>query len=140
MAIVRVNPNLESEVTGSLFSHGPMERVLGDIASEIAANARMIARREFYRRGDYMRGIKAEHGLDERGELVGRVVATDFKSHWAEFGWKRRAGGTRARHVLSRAAERAGYRVLAAGLAAPVRARSSGRALPGSGRRAIAGR
>jgi hypothetical protein len=131
MAVVRVNPRLEAELTGSIFSHGPLEHALGEVADRIAAEARRIGRAEFYQRGGYVRGIKAEHGLDEHGELVGRVVATDWKSHWAEYGWKRRTGGTRARHVLTRAAQRAGYQVLGAALVGPVRGRGSGRALPG---------
>jgi hypothetical protein len=121
MAIVRVNPNLEAELTGSRSSSGSLERVLGDVADRIAAEARGIGRAEFYRRGGYVRGIRATHGMSEQGELVGRVVATDWKSHWAEWGWKRRTGGTRARHTLTRAAERVGFEVLAAGLIGPGR-------------------
>lgn len=138
MAIVRVNPNLEAEVTGSAFSNGPLERTLGDAASDIALVAKAIARVDFYDRGGYLRGIKAEHGLDERGELVGRVVATKYTSHWAEFGWKRRVGGTRARHILQRAAEAVGYQVFISG------AFGSGgfgpSALPGARRQAITSR
>lgn len=121
MAIVRVNPRLEAEVTGSLSSRGALERALGDAAEDIAREARAIGRAEFHRRGGYVRGIKAEHGMNEHGELVGRVVATDWKSHWGEWGWKRRTGGTRARHVLTRAAERVGFDVLASGLIGPSR-------------------
>jgi hypothetical protein len=121
VAIVRVNPNLEAELTGARASHGPLERVLGDAAEDIAREARAIGRAEFYRRGGYVRGIRAEHGMNEWGELVGRVVATDWKSHWGEYGWKRRTGGTRARHVLTRAATRIGFEVLAATLAGPGR-------------------
>jgi hypothetical protein len=113
MAIVRVNPNLESELTGSLSSGGPLERTLGDVADQIARRAQQIGRTEFYRRGGYVRGIKAEHGLNEHGELVGRVVATDWKSHWAERGWGNRAGGRRARHILARAAQQTGFQVVA---------------------------
>lgn len=35
--------------------------------------------------GDYRDGIKVAVGADERGVLA-RVNATDFKSHWIEFG------------------------------------------------------
>jgi hypothetical protein len=121
VAIVRVNPNLEAELTGARGSHGPLERLLGDVAEDMAREGRAIGRSEFYRRGGYVRGIRAEHGINEWGELVGRVVATDWKSHWGEYGWKRRTGGTRARHVLTRAAERVGFRVLAATIAGPGR-------------------
>ena len=121
MAIVRLNPRLESELTHSTTNRGQMERVLSDAAEDIAREARRIAGAEFYRRGGYQRGIHAEHGMNEHGELVGRVVATDYKSHWAEYGWKRRTGGTRARHTLTRAAERVGFDVLAATLLGPGR-------------------
>jgi hypothetical protein len=140
MAVVRVNPRLEAELTGSLSSNGPMEHVLGGVADQIANEARRIARAEFYNRGGYTRGIKAEHGLNEHGEVVGRVIATDWKSHWAEWGWRGRSGGTRARHVLSRAAERVGFQVVGAGLAGGVRGRTSGRALPAPRLPAITGR
>jgi hypothetical protein len=140
MAIVRVNRNLEAELTGSLFTRGPLEHALGDIADQIVVEAQAIARTEFYQRGGYLRGLQAEHGLDEHGELVGRVNATDWKSHWAEWGWKARArvGGTRARHVLTRAADRAGFATLGAGLLGP----SAGgqRALPAPRVAAITGR
>src|SRR6266508_2633435 len=101
MALVRVNQNLEAELTGSIFTRGPLEHALGEIADQIAMDAQAIGRAEFYDRGGYVRGIKAEHGLDEHGELVGRVNATDWKSHWAEYGWRSRAGGQRARHILT---------------------------------------
>lgn len=138
MAIVRVNPRLEAELTGSLNSNGPLEHALGDIASDIAAEARAIGRAEFYRRGDYVRGITAEHGLDEHGNLVGRVNATDWKSHWAEYGWKRRTGGTRARHILTRAASRAGFDVITGGLG--FGGVTNARALPAPARPALTGR
>lgn len=140
MAIVRVNPNLEAELTGSLSSNGPLERVLGEVASDIIGHARAIGRAEFYLRGGYVRGLRAEHGINEHGELVGRAVATDWKSHWGEWGWKRRTGGTRARHILERGAERAGFAVVAGGLAGGVRPRTTARMLPASGRVAIGGR
>lgn len=114
-----------------------MERVLGDVADRIAAEGRRIAGAEFYQRGGYQRGIRADHGMNEHGELVGRAVATDWKSHWAEYGWKRRTGGTRARHVLTRAAERVGFQVVSASIGG---GRASQRALPASPRRAITGR
>ncbi len=114
MANVRVNPNLEAEVTGHILgarvaTHGPMERVLGESAEAIARRARAIARAEFYRTGAYMRSIGAETGMNEHGELVGRVVATDFKAHWAEVGTRRMP----AHHILAHAAQQVGFRVLA---------------------------
>jgi hypothetical protein len=136
VAVVRLNPNLEAELTGHLAEHGPMSLLLGEYADEIAQEARRIARAEYYRTGAYLRGIRAEHGLDEHGELVGRVVATDFKSHWAEFGTSR----MRARHVLRRAAERVGFRVVGAGVLGSLAGGGGGRrAISGSRRRAISG-
>ncbi|HEV8653107.1 MAG TPA: hypothetical protein VG276_27875 [Actinomycetes bacterium] len=111
MATVRVNRNLEAELTGHLGEGGPLERALGDFADEIAIEGQWIARREFYRTGAYMDSIEAESGMNEHGELVGRVYATDFKAHWAEFGTQHMA----ARHILARAAQRVGFRVLVEG-------------------------
>lgn len=113
MANIRINPNLEAEVTGHtlgthLETHGPLERALGDIAEDVAQRARSIAGREFFRTGGYQRGIHAESGLDEQGQLVGRCVATDWKSHWAEHGTSR----MRAHHILSRAAKQVGLQVI----------------------------
>lgn len=137
MAFVRVNPNLEAELTGRILgarleTHGPMERALGEVADRIAMEAQAIGRAEFYATGDYVRGIEVDVGMSEDGELVGRVVATDWKSHWAEYGWLDRAGGRRARHVLTRAAERAGFATLGSGLFGP----GGG----GGGRRVLASR
>jgi hypothetical protein len=151
MAVVRVNPRLEAEVTGHLAEHGPMERVLGGYADQVAQRAQQIARSEFHRTGGYARGIQAESGLDEHGNLVGRVVATKYTSHWAEFGWRDRTGGTRARHILARAAQQVGFTVLAGqalGAAGALGGRVAARALSGGrrraalsgGRRAITGR
>jgi hypothetical protein len=109
MATVRVNPRLEAELTGHLGEGGPLERVLGNYADEIAIEAQWIARREFYRTGAYLDSIEADSGMDEHGELVGRVFAGDFKAHWAEFGTTHMA----ARHILARAAQRVGFRVFA---------------------------
>lgn len=140
MALVRVNPRLEAELTGSANSGGPLERALGEAATQIARRAQALARREYYRTGDYTRGIRAEHGLDEHGELVGRVVATDWKSHWAEWPPRQEAGRRRG-HILSRAAEQVGYRVTGANvLAGAITAGDARRALPRPRRRALAGR
>lgn len=146
MAIVRVNPNLEAELTGSIFTRGPMERVLADAADDIARVAKAIGQREYYRLGGYVGGIHGEAGVDEHGELVGRVVAEDWKSHWAE--WPpRQERGRRRGHILARAARRVGFRLAVApvlgalGDAVGRRALGSGRqAIGGGGRLAITGR
>ncbi len=140
MATVRINPRLEAEVTGHLAEHGPLSRVLGEEAERIARRARQIARGEFYATGAYTRSIQADSGLDEHGQLVGRVYATDWKAHWAEFGTSR----MRAHHILARAAQQVGFRVLAGqtlGLAGAIGGGAARRAIGGtSGRRAIRGR
>jgi hypothetical protein len=141
MAIVRVNRNLEAEMTHSLSNRGPMERALGGAASDIARTARGIARREFYRRGGYARGIHAETGLDERGELVGRVVATDWKSHWAERGFTANGRRVPGKHILARAAAQEGYLALAGVAAGSFGGRGPARrAIGGRRRRAIGAR
>jgi hypothetical protein len=114
-AIVRLNPRFETELVGSQAVGGPLDRLLADRAGAVVRNAQGIGRGEFYRRGGYVRGIKAETGLDEQGRLVGRVNANKFTSHWAERGWARHAGGSRARHILARAAAQAGLKVVAGG-------------------------
>jgi hypothetical protein len=144
MANIRINPNLEAELTGRLLgsraeTHGPMERVLGEAAEEIAQRARQIGRREFYRTGGYVRGIEADTGTNEHGELVGRVVATDWKSHWAERGWGDRRGGKRARHILARAAQQVGFRVLAGQTLGAVGGMVARRAIGSRPRPAISG-
>jgi hypothetical protein len=107
MAVVRVNPQLEAELTGHLDEFGPLSRTLGEYAEEIALEAKWIARREFYRTGHYLDSIDWEVDEDEHGQVVGRVYATDFKAHWAEFGTVHMP----ARHILARAAQRVGFRV-----------------------------
>ena len=138
MAIVRINRFLEAELTGRAGQHGPMEHALGEVASSIARRAQGIARGEYYRSGGYARGIHGIHGLDEQGELVGRVVATDWKSHWAERPPRQERAGRRGR-ILARAAEAEGYRVVAAGAAGALLGGGGGGrlALPAAARRAI---
>lgn len=144
MANVRINPNLEAEVTGHTIgtraqTHGPMERVLGEEAEAVARRARQIARGEYYLRGGYARGIHAESGMNEHGELVGRVVATDWKSHWAE-NPPRTERGRRRGHILARAAQQVGFRVLGGQVAAAVGGVVARRAVGGRSRQAIGGR
>jgi hypothetical protein len=144
MAFVRVNPNLGAEVTGHTLgsraeTHGPLERVLGDIAEDVANRSQAIARREFYRTGGYAAGIQAEHGLDEQGNLVGRVVATKYTSHWAEHGTSR----MRAHHILTRAARQVGLEVTLGQVADAILGGGGGvarRAITSRRSRAIGGR
>jgi hypothetical protein len=139
IATVRINPRLEAEVTGHLAEHGQMERVLGGYADQIALVAQRIARAEFYGRGGYARGIHGESGVDEHGQIVGRVVATDWKSHWAERGWGDRTGGKRARHILARAATQVGFRVLAGQATGPIGGAVARRAIGGPSRGMLGG-
>jgi hypothetical protein len=145
MANVRVNPNLEAEVTGHVLAtrgetHGPMERTLGGVAELIAARARQIARGEYYATGAYTRSIKAESGMDKHGQLVGRVVATDWKSHWAERPPRTERRGRRG-HILARAAQQVGFTVVGGQAFGAVGGAVARRAIgSGGGRRAIGGR
>jgi len=75
---------------------------VNQVAMDVAARARAIARREAYETGAYADsiGVVAERGDDGR---VGCVVqATDPKSAAMEFG--NAATGGRSRHILRRAA------------------------------------
>lgn len=72
-------------------------------AEVIAMSSKALAHAEAYDTGDYERGIETYVG----SEGV-RVIATDFKSHWIEWGT---STGFAARHVLRRAAQMIGFRV-----------------------------
>jgi len=72
------------------------------VASRIMLTAKAIAFTDAYETGRYMKGIV----------LIGtKVVATDWKSGWIEFGAYGREPIFVARHVLKRAAEANGFRV-----------------------------
>lgn len=68
-----------------------------------AEAAQRIARTEAWDRGDYANGIKAERAeVDPKdGRATAYVDATDFKSHWMEFGTRARP----ALHILTRAVQ-----------------------------------
>jgi hypothetical protein len=88
--------------------------VLDRLAQEAASASEAIARAGFYDTGDYLRGIDAGVGPNRRGRMVGRVVATDWKSAWAERGWTTQGGRkVPGRKILARGARRAGLRVRA---------------------------
>lgn len=76
------------------------------VAEEIAQVAQSIA--PVGRTGDYQRSIVGR--LTEKGA---EVVATDYKAHWIEFGVHPGGGATfvPGRHVLTNAADQAGYPV-----------------------------
>lgn len=79
-------------------------------AEHIVDEAKQLARREFYQTGDYERGIKAAPVSLPDGTLAGQVQATDWKSHWAEFGWTDEGGRHHPpRAILLRGAEAAGF-------------------------------
>jgi hypothetical protein len=108
MANIRINPRLEAQITGPAAAHGPLGRLLGNLADQAAREAQRIARAEFYNRGDYMRGIHGDSVVD-KGTTIGRVVGRDWKSHWGEF--PPRQQRARRGHILARGAERIGLRV-----------------------------
>lgn len=101
-------PDLDHILTGNFH----VGQVLESTANWIAQTAQDLAFAEASEYGDYARGIRATLGYDNvRGKLISGVVATDFKSHWVEFGsynvWSdKRIEG---KHILSRAAAMSGY-------------------------------
>lgn len=60
--------------------------------------------------GDYKEGISSDVGYDERGKVIGRLLATDWKSVWVEFGTIK----TPAHATLRKAMDAIGLRVSAA--------------------------
>lgn len=76
---------------------------LGSAANKIADTAKSIAP---VRTGAYRDSIEGIDGL-EKSEVLGRVIAKDFKAHWIEFG----TTDTPTFAVLRKAAELNGYQV-----------------------------
>lgn len=58
--------------------------------------------------GKYKEGITSDVGYDERGKVLGRLLAKDWKSAWVEFGTEK----AQAHAVLRRAMEAIGLRVV----------------------------
>lgn len=77
-------------------------------AEAIAAEARRIARSEFYRTGAYAAGIRAKPVGLPNGKIAGQVQATDYKSTWAEFGWTQNGQHHPPKAILRHAAESLG--------------------------------
>lgn len=92
------NHNLESDIAHS----DEMRDVLESKAQEVADEARRIARAEAYQTGAYHDSIRAVVGERDDGEVVGRVLASDYKAVWIEVGT---AQGFTARSPLRRALE-----------------------------------
>jgi hypothetical protein len=94
------NPRFEDEL-----KHGPeMLAMLQDAADKSAAEAQRTAP---VATGAYRDSISGEAGLDEQGEPVGRVNATDWKAWMIETGTLKRGPAA----VLRRAVESQGYTV-----------------------------
>lgn len=82
-----------------------MRRLLDHVVDEGVRYAKSIAPDAPPIGRGYVEGLVGDVGIDEaRGQLVGRVAATDFKSNWIEKGTAPAPGhgATPARHVLSR--------------------------------------
>lgn len=58
--------------------------------------------------GDYKRGIEMDVAVNDRGYTMGRVIASDWKSLWIEFGTSK---GFPAHAVLRRAVRAVGGKV-----------------------------
>lgn len=101
---------LDAHAIEQLARSSEVREALVKSADRIAEEAKQLAHREFYQTGAYERGIKvAPVGLPD-GTLAGQVQATDWKSHWAEFGWTDRGGKHHPpRAILLRGAEAAGF-------------------------------
>jgi hypothetical protein len=95
MTTFKKNPLVEDQIRRSV----EMERALRAQAEAAAAAAREMAPVDS---GDYRDGIKADSDRDPIARAA--VVATDFKSHWIEFGTIRQP----ARAILRRACEAVG--------------------------------
>lgn len=111
------------------------DALLRHLTDEQVLIAKEIAVVEYFDRGDYFSSIHGDLGIDRRGLVVGLVMADDFKANWAEYGWRtirgqgvkssdrgRRTrirnlspdadlGFVKGKHILQRAARRAGLRV-----------------------------
>lgn len=89
------NGNLEEQILQDEEKIGRILRIAADAGSQAAKSIAPV------RTGAYRDGIEAQVGYNEKGKLVGRVVAKDFKSHWVEKGTIKQHG----RFVLRRVGE-----------------------------------
>jgi hypothetical protein len=88
--------------------------ILDRLAHAAAEASQAIASREFHDTGDYLRSIEAGVGPNRRGRVVGRIIASDWKAHFAERGWTTRSGTVvKGRNILRRGGRQAGLRVRA---------------------------
>lgn len=95
------NPMLEEELKRSAMFVPGLTRVAEAAKNAIVASAPVDS-------GDFRAGIHVEHGANERGEQVARIVSDDWKSVFIEFGT--------AEHPFSapirRGIEQAGYKLV----------------------------
>lgn len=101
---------LDERAIALLARNTEVVKALVDNAGKIADEAKALAAREFHDTGDYMNGIGARKTVLPGGTISGQVLASDWKSHWAEFGWTDE-GGTHhpPKAILRRGAEAAGF-------------------------------
>jgi len=95
------NPHLEREL---LASTG-LEHALHESTEEARKEAQRIAEAEAFETGAYMRGLVDEVALVD-GKLQGRIVGTDFKSGYIEFGTEHQD----PKAIMRRATENVGLR------------------------------
>lgn len=79
-ANAHIRPDLEQLLGRATF----LLPALKERGEQLAAKAR-ATNFGSYSVGNYVKGIKVDAGV-EQGVLTARVNATDFKSHWLEFG------------------------------------------------------
>jgi len=97
---VDIAAQIEAQVRESVEARAEVIAELDRTAKEIQKVARSFAP---VRTGRYGAGIKVRKRPDENGLPVRRVVATDFKSHWIEYGTGE-PGPTKASAPMEKAA------------------------------------
>lgn len=84
MARVReTTSQIQREIEEAIRRQANLEAHVQEFAEEVRDHARREAP---VRTGAYAAGIKVRKGKPKRGLPTRQVVATDFKSHWIEFG------------------------------------------------------
>jgi hypothetical protein len=101
---------LDERAIASLARSSDIRTALMSGADEILTEAQSLARNEFYETGAYLAGLRVKPVTLPGGVLSGQVQSTDYKSHWAEFGWTDHNGVHHPpKAILRRAAEAAGF-------------------------------
>jgi hypothetical protein len=103
--VVVLDPRLDGWIERTTRFDPELEAVADDAATFAFRLARTVA----WRSGDYGRSISATVTYDDQGFRVGRMGASDWKTHWVERGWTQRGGRRHpGKHVLERGWHRTG--------------------------------